>query len=86
MEQTDSIVYMTWKLKYMQVKLFRKIKELVKADDLATAMIDEVSGKLPKSEGISEVSEPKAYWKFALYASYIQAVILSDNCEQKLPR
>jgi hypothetical protein len=49
-------------------------------------MIEEVSGKLSKSEGISEVSEPKAYWKFALYAAYIQAVILSDNCEQKLPR
>lgn len=49
-------------------------------------MIDELAEKLPKSEGVSEVVEAKAHWKFALYASYIQAVILADNCEQKLPR
>lgn len=28
----------------------------------------------------------KAYWKYALYASYIQCVILSDNCEIKMPK
>lgn len=35
---------------------------------------------------MSEVVEVKAYWKYALYASYVQCVILADNCEIKMPK
>jgi hypothetical protein len=35
---------------------------------------------------VSEVVEVKAYWKYALYASYVQCVILADNCEIKMPK
>lgn len=77
---------MGFKLRYMQVKLFRKIRELTKADDIAQSMVDYVTERLPSSERVSEVVEVKAYWKYALYASYVQCVILSDNCEIKMPK
>jgi hypothetical protein len=32
------------------------------------------------------VIEAKPWWKFALYASYVQGVIVADNFEFKIPR
>lgn len=88
---SDELEAMHYKLKYFQVKLFRKTRNLVKADELAREMIEHVSKQLPQPETDAQVVEiteqtPKAYWKYALYASYIQALILSDNCEYKIPR
>ena len=52
-----------------------------------------MTGKLPQPEQadakIQEIkpdNEAKAYWKYALYASYVQAQILVDNCEIALSR
>lgn len=83
---SSELEYMGFKLRYMQVKLFRKMRELNKADDIAALMIDYVTERLPSSERVSEVVEVKAYWKYALYASYVQCVILADNCEIKIPK
>jgi len=77
---------MGFKLKYMQVKLSRKIREMNKADDVAQSMVDFVTEKLPSSSQVSEVAEVKACWKYALYASYVQCIILADNCEIKMPK
>ena len=55
-------------------------------------MITQITDFLPKPESdaqvveITDVKEAKAYWKFALYASYVQAVILADNCEYCIPK
>lgn len=77
---------MTFKLKYLHLKTKKKLRDLVKADELAQSMIDFVSEKLPTTEGVSEVSEPRAFWKFALYASYVQGCILCDAFEFKIPK
>lgn len=85
MPQADVIVHMGYKLKYLQVKLCRKLKQLVKADEIAQSMIDAVKLADPLS-AVNEVVEAKTWWKYALYASYIQAVMLADNFEFKIPR
>lgn len=83
---SSELEHMGFKLRYMQVKLARKMRELTKADDVAQTLVDYVTERLPSSERVSEVVEVKAYWKYALYASYVQCVILSDNCELKIPK
>jgi len=40
---------MGFKLRYMQVKLSRKIREMNKADDVAASIVDFVTEKLPSS-------------------------------------
>ena len=46
---TTELEYMGFKLRYMQVKLSRKIREMNKADDVAASMVDFVTEKLPSS-------------------------------------
>ena len=63
------------------------MRELTKADDLARELVQEVEKHLPQPESDSKVVEvtdelpAKEWWKFALYASYIQVIILADNAE-----
>lgn len=75
------------------MKLYRKLKELTKADAIVDELVDFVKDKLPMPEQTQETiyelkadAETKVWWKYALYASYVQSVILVDNSEIALSK